>query len=125
MLLDDVPRNVRLSMWLQQDGCPAHFALRARQVLDQLFPGRWIGRGGPVQWPARSPDLTPNDFFLWGRIKDIVYQERPTTRQDMQERIRAVCASLSSDELLRAINNVRSRSQRCVAQGGGHFEHLE
>ena len=23
------------------------------------FPGRWIGRGGPVPWPARSPDLNP------------------------------------------------------------------
>ncbi|KAJ4449769.1 hypothetical protein ANN_01173 [Periplaneta americana] len=24
---------------------------------------RWIGRGGPVQWPPRSPDLTPMLFF--------------------------------------------------------------
>ncbi|GBM88486.1 hypothetical protein AVEN_269361-1 [Araneus ventricosus] len=29
-------------------------------------PDRWIGRGGPVLWPPRSPDLTPLDFFPMG-----------------------------------------------------------
>jgi hypothetical protein len=27
---------------------------------------RWIGRVGFTEWPARSPDLTPLHFFLWG-----------------------------------------------------------
>jgi hypothetical protein len=35
---------------------------------------RWIGRGGSITWPPRSPDLTPLDFFLWGYAKNIVYQ---------------------------------------------------
>ena len=47
-----------------QDGAPAHFARAPREVLDRWFPGRWIGRGGAVRWPARSPDLTPLDFYL-------------------------------------------------------------
>ena len=51
----------------QHDGAPAHFALDVREYLDNVFPNRWIGRGGPVQWPPRSPDLTPMDFFIWGR----------------------------------------------------------
>jgi hypothetical protein len=36
--------------------------------------GRWIGRGGPIAWPPRSPDLTPLDIFLWGYVKNTVYQ---------------------------------------------------
>jgi transposase len=24
----------------------------------------------PVEWPARSPDLTPPEFLLWGGVKD-------------------------------------------------------
>ena len=24
-------------------------------------------------WPARSPDLTPLDYFLWGYVKEMVY----------------------------------------------------
>lgn len=30
------------------------------------LPGRWIGRGGPIRWPPRPPDLTPLDFCLGG-----------------------------------------------------------
>jgi hypothetical protein len=33
--------------------------------LDVKFPGRWIGRGGPIAWPPRSPDLTPLDIFFF------------------------------------------------------------
>jgi len=50
-------------MWLQQDGAPPHYAVRARTAADELFPDRWMGRGGPAAWPARSPDLTPLDLF--------------------------------------------------------------
>ncbi|KAJ8890537.1 hypothetical protein PR048_010046 [Dryococelus australis] len=31
-----------------------------------VYPRRWIGRGGPVPWPARSPDLSPLNLFLVG-----------------------------------------------------------
>ena len=31
------------------------------------------GRGGPIAWPARSPDLNPLDFHLWEHLKSIVY----------------------------------------------------
>jgi len=34
--------------------------------LDETFPGRCVGRGGPTVWPPRSPDLTPLDFFCMG-----------------------------------------------------------
>ena len=30
------------------------------------FPDAWIGRGGPIPWPPRSPDLSPLDFFPVG-----------------------------------------------------------
>ncbi|KAJ4437388.1 hypothetical protein ANN_17532 [Periplaneta americana] len=41
-----------------------------------------------VQWPARSSDLSPLDFFLWGTVKDSMYQKFLTTPDDMQQRIR-------------------------------------
>jgi len=34
-------------------------------VLREMFPGRLISLRGDVGWPARSPDLSPCDFFLW------------------------------------------------------------
>ncbi|CAK9814796.1 hypothetical protein ANTQUA_LOCUS8218 [Anthophora quadrimaculata] len=42
ILLENVPLNVRQMMWLQQDGCPAHYAWRVTDALNELYPNRWI-----------------------------------------------------------------------------------
>ena len=47
-----------------QDGAPPHFAIVVREWLNAQFPGKWMGRRGSYEWPARNPDLTPCDFFL-------------------------------------------------------------
>lgn len=60
--------NVNM-MYFQQDGAPAHYKDFVRVALNNKFEQRWIGRGGPIAWPPRSPDLTPCDFFLWGYVK--------------------------------------------------------
>lgn len=65
-LLENVPLAIRAHMWFQHDGAPAHSTRVVRQFLDATFPERWIGRGGTIQWPPRSPDLNPLDFFLMG-----------------------------------------------------------
>jgi hypothetical protein len=44
------------------------------KFLDRTFPGRWIGRDGPMPWPPRSSDITPLDFFLWGYVKSNVFR---------------------------------------------------
>ena len=62
-LLENVDLATRQRMWLQQDGAPAHFALIVREFLNLNFNERWIGRGGPFEWPPCSPDLTSPDFF--------------------------------------------------------------
>ena len=38
---------------------------------NQHFANEWIGRGGPIARPARSLDLNPLDFHLWGHLKSI------------------------------------------------------
>lgn len=38
------------------------------QWQDESFPNRWIGRGDPIPLPARSPDITPVDFYVLGHI---------------------------------------------------------
>ncbi|KAJ8962876.1 hypothetical protein NQ318_001284 [Aromia moschata] len=59
--------------WCLHDGAPPHFARQVRDFLNVEHPNRWIGRNGPIHWPARSPDLTPCDFYLWGYMKQLVY----------------------------------------------------
>lgn len=124
ILLEDVPIDLRLSMWYQHDGCPAHFSQRVRDFLNVKYPNRWIGRGSLFQWPPRSPDLTVLDFYLWGRIKDIVYKIRPTTRDDMIGRITNAVNSISRAEIETAVYKSRTNINSCMLQNGGHFEHL-
>ena len=61
-----VPLAIRREMWFQHDGAPAHFSLQVRAHLNRVDREKWIGKGGPVAWPARSPDLTPLGFSFGG-----------------------------------------------------------
>jgi hypothetical protein len=86
-LFDDVSLNFRQNMYFMQDGAPAHFSLEVRNYLDNNFPGRWIGRGSQMPWPARSPDLNPMDFCFWGYMKSIVYREPINNRAELWQKI--------------------------------------
>ncbi|CAH0395505.1 unnamed protein product [Bemisia tabaci] len=70
----------------QQDGAPPHYALAVRAYLHNEFPGRWIGRRGPIEWPPRSPDLSPLDFFLWGHLISVIYQTTPANLAELRQR---------------------------------------
>ena len=58
-----------------------------REYLNECFPKCWLGRGGPVAWPPRSPDLTPLDSYLWGHMKTLVYETKVQSRAALRDRI--------------------------------------
>lgn len=124
ILLENVDLNTRREMWLQQDGAPVHYHRIVRHYLDEAFHNRWIGRRGPIAWPARSPDLTPIDFFLWGYIKEKVYRVRPTTAEDMRNRITEAFQSITENMLARVRLSFERRLTFCIEENGGLFEHL-
>jgi hypothetical protein len=43
----------------QQDRAPPHFHKKLMNFLNSKFLEKCIGRGRPVTWPPRLPDLTP------------------------------------------------------------------
>ena len=47
-----------------------------------------------VEWPPRSCDLTPLDFFLWGHIKSLVYANKPETLGDLKDNIQREIANV-------------------------------
>ena len=125
--LEDVPLAVLRDLWFQQDGAPPHHANVARIEADRLFPGRWIGRDGPVPWPwpSRCPDFTILDFFAWGFLKGIiVYETRPVNPEDLKQRIRNACNLMTPEMLQRVRREFLRRLRLCVEQGGRHIEHL-
>ncbi|GFV22147.1 putative transposable element [Trichonephila clavipes] len=65
-------------LWFQQDGAACHTAQATIDLLKNTFGDRLISRFGPVNWPPRSSDLTPLDYFLWGYVKSLVYADKAT-----------------------------------------------
>ncbi|GFU62824.1 hypothetical protein TNCV_4279071 [Trichonephila clavipes] len=55
-------------LWFQQDGATCHTARATIDLLKDTFGDSLISRFGPVNWPPRSCDLTPLDYFLWGYV---------------------------------------------------------
>ncbi|GFT64266.1 hypothetical protein TNCV_5134271 [Trichonephila clavipes] len=58
-------------LWFQQDGATCHTARATIDLLKDTFGDRLISRFGPVNWPPRSCDLTPLDYFLWGYVNRV------------------------------------------------------
>jgi hypothetical protein len=93
---------------LQQDGDLPHFHREVQRFLSEHLPRRWIGRcvqntDLPLEdWPPRSPDITPCDFFLWGYAKDLVFlPPLPCNLKEMKERFMAAMLTVDSDTLQR------------------------
>ncbi|GFT88511.1 DUF4817 domain-containing protein [Trichonephila clavipes] len=79
-------------LWFQQDGATCHTARAKIDLLKDTFGDRLISRFGPVNWPPRSCDLTPLDYFLWGYVKSLVYADKPQTLDHLKDNIRRVIA---------------------------------
>ena len=90
------------------------------RVLREMFPGHLISLRGDVGWPARSPDLNPCDFFLWGYLKEKVFI-RPRSLEDLKERIRQEIDAIPPEITRTVMKNFRERLQQCVANDGRHM----
>ncbi|GFX67399.1 putative transposable element [Trichonephila clavipes] len=91
-------------LWFQQDGATCHTARATIDLLKDTFGDRLISRFGPVNWPPRSCDLTPLDYFLWGYVKSLVYAGKPQTLDHLEDNIRRVIADIRP-QVLEKIEN--------------------
>ncbi len=75
------------------------------------------------EWAPRSPDLTVCDFYLFGRVKSLVYAHpRPQTLDELKEKIREVMRSLDPTEIRAAFQSMRLRAHACLSVQGNHFK---
>lgn len=107
-------------LWLQDGDTTSE----VEEFLNEAFPARWIGSGGPISWPDNSPDLTPMGYFFWGYIKHRVFQSRPTDIEDLKNRIITVCKEMSIPLFGKARLAFYNRLSFCAANNGGNFEHM-
>ena len=122
-ILEEVPVDIRLCMRLMHEEAPPHFSRVARQFLNQHFANKWIG---PIAWPARSPDLNPLDFHLWGHLKSIVYATSIENAEILRNRIEQGFRQIreTSGMLERVTRSMTRRVQACLQMQGGHFSSI-
>ena len=68
----------------KQDGATAHTSRVSMSVLRERFPERLISIRGDLEWPARSPDLSPCDFFFVGIFKSTCLRQPPTKPRELK-----------------------------------------
>eukprot|EP00111_Clytia_hemisphaerica_P017991 TCONS_00053258-protein len=108
-------------MWWQQDGAPSHTSNATLQYLR----GRVLSKGGDWHWPARSPDLAVCDFFLWGHLKQKIWEvpvnQQPQNLDELEDKLREACDNLNLQFIRNAFDAMVTRARKCIAVGGGLF----
>ncbi|GFX18623.1 putative DD41D transposase [Trichonephila clavipes] len=126
-VIDNKSLNLELSeneLCFQQDGATSHTALATIDLLKDTSGDRLISRFVPVNWPPRSCDLTPLDYFLWGDVKSLVYAEKPQTLDHLEDNIRRVIADIRPQMLEKVIENWTSRLDYIRASRGSHMPEI-
>ena len=112
--------------WFQQDGATAHTSLRARELraYKSIFGNKIISHHMEFPWPARSPDLSPLDYFLRGYVKENFFKRQPADIEILKEIVQEVVSSIDQDVQRAVMANFEKRINLCIEQHGRHFEDL-
>ncbi|GFS75960.1 rapamycin-insensitive companion of mTOR [Trichonephila clavipes] len=105
-------------LWFQQDGATCHTAHARIDLLKDTFGEPLFSRFGPVNWPPRSCDLTPLDYFLWGYVKSLVYADKPQALDHLEHNILRVIVNIRPQMLEKVIENWTSRLDYIRASRG-------
>ena len=62
--------------YFKKDRAAPHTAISSKYVLSDIFQDRLIGKGFSLNWPPYSLDLTSADFWLWPKLKAIIFWKR-------------------------------------------------
>ena len=90
--------------------------------LNSRFQNQLISNKCEFSWPARSPDLSPLDLYLWSYVKGIVFRSNPLNVADLKAKVRESIRAIPADSLKRVIENFKHRLSLCISASGGHFE---
>lgn len=114
----------RRNVWFQQDGATAHTSNVCMAEVRRLFPGKVISHRGDVDWPPRSPDLSPCDFFLWGYLKNKVYINKPRTVVELKDAIERDIRAIPRNMVERVMTNFAQRVDECAKKEGQHLKDI-
>lgn len=119
----------KLPLWMplgrytvfQHDGAPAHTCKKVSQWLQP-----WLRDNGYTllaPWPGNSPDLNIIEN-CWVDMKIKVAALKPTSKEDLVQKIKNVWTTLITPEYCASlVNSMPRRIQACLASGGQHTKY--
>ena len=99
----------------------------ARVTIDLLrgeFGEHFISRSEPVNWPPRSCNLTPLDYFLWGFVKAHVYKDKPASIDALGDNSEAFIREIAAEMLVRVCQNWTKRIYHLKRIRGQHLHEI-
>ena len=116
------------NVWFVQDGATAHTSVSTRQFLSDAFGAdRVISKFFNTPWPARSPDLNPVDYFLWGFARELVYAQGGFL--NLHHLNAAIVRAFDwirqnrMDAVRNAVDGFFGRLRECIENDGYHLRH--
>ena len=98
-------------------------ASSVRAYLGREFNDYWIGRQGPIEWPARSPGMSLCDFFL-KYIKGKVCIEPFHSLEELKRRITDEWRRMWPETLRKVWENTELLLNYLSNTNGGHIDGL-
>jgi len=100
---------------LHHDNAPAHKALSVREFLatKQITV---------LEHPAYSPDLAPNDFFLFPKIKKILKGRHFYENDDIRSNTTAGLKAILQNQFQNCFEGWTRHWHQCILSQGQHFE---
>ena len=77
-----------------------------------------MGRAGPIPWPARSPDLSPLDIWLWGYLKNKVHSHSVATLQELRDAIEDELPAIPAVTVHNATLSVIENAKKLISING-------
>ncbi|CAK9801230.1 Transposable element Tc3 transposase [Anthophora plagiata] len=111
-------------VYFQQDDVTCDTTRENVQLLRSKFGQRVISCNADINWPPRSCDLTPLDFFLWGYLKSRVYSVKPETRNDLKDNLRVAIREITLATCRKVVENFDSRIDICSRNRGAHLNDI-
>jgi hypothetical protein len=94
----------------------------ARDVLNNSYYDRWIGRKGPTVWPPHSPDLNLLDYYLLGHLNIFVGAAPRVTEEAFRHFIVNECQTvLNYPGIFERMWSLERLIEACIVSHGGHL----
>ena len=110
-----------------QDGASSHTSNLVQNFLEETIPRRFVKKD---EWPPKSPDSNPLDYYFWSKVKSEVYKGRLNnpfkTEKEMVSRIKTVWKDCASDlqEIRKAMREFPHRLEAVKEFNGSSIKML-